>query len=411
MSVFNYYRGLPKAVYIIFFAQIINRFGDFVVPFLTLFLVKIMGYSYQEAGLAAMLASLATIPGSFAGGKIADHIGRKTTYCIFQSAAGISLLLCVFFNESVTIVVLICVSSFLNGGVKPIFSAIIADVLPSDKRQQGYSLSYLGINIGVALGPVVAGFLFNNYLPLIFIGDSVTSFLAVALMMRHIKESLPGHDSDQSGSEHERRENGTLLKVLFRRPRILAYMIINLFFSAVYAQHVFGLPIVLNDIFGPDGPRYYGSVMSFNAVTVLIITLFITRATHKWHPLAAVTLAGILYAAGFGMIGLIEDISMFFLSTFIWTIGEILIVTNSGVFIANYAPQNFRARFNAVMSLSWYGGAILGTAAMGTVMDAIGIRGVWLFIFIFGLCGAAGMHLLKLRMISDRKDDIEVIDT
>ena len=143
MKIFNTYKGLPKSIYIIFFAQIINRFGDFVLPFLTLFLVKKLGLSFQSAGFAAMVASLSTIPGSFAGGKIGDHWGRKKTYTMFQSLAGVSLLSCVFFNNPNIIIVLVCISSFLNGGVRPIISAIITDVLPAEQRQQGFSLSYL----------------------------------------------------------------------------------------------------------------------------------------------------------------------------------------------------------------------------------------------------------------------------
>jgi len=398
MNFIYYYRGLPKAVYIIFFAQIINRFGDFVLPFLTLYLVEKMGFTYQQAGFAAMLASLSAIPGGFAGGKTADHIGRKRTYAIFQTAAGISIFFCTFFENAWLIVGFICLSSFLNGGVRPIFSAIIADVLPPEKRQQGYSLSYLGINIGVALGPIVAGFLFNHYLPLIFIGDALTSFLAVALMMLNISESMPDAETAINENRNESPETGSLLSVLFKRPPILFYMIINIFLSAVYNQQVFGLPIVLNEVFGNDGARNYGFLMSLNAVTVLVLTMLISHATHRWHPLSSITLTGLLYAVGFGMIGLISDLPLFMLSTLVWTVGEILIVTNSGVFVASYTPQNYRARFNAAMSLSWCAGSVIGTSGMGVLMNMIGIRNVWAVVFFFGLAGAAGMHLLKLRL-------------
>ena len=34
-----------------------------------------MGLDYESAGFAVMLIALSSIPGSFAGGQIADHIG------------------------------------------------------------------------------------------------------------------------------------------------------------------------------------------------------------------------------------------------------------------------------------------------------------------------------------------------
>ena len=77
-------------------------------------------------------------------------------------------------------------------------SAIVTDVLPAEKRQIGFSISYLGINLGAALGPLAAGFLFNHYIPLIFIGDAITSLLAVTLVALNIKETLPDYSNSEA---------------------------------------------------------------------------------------------------------------------------------------------------------------------------------------------------------------------
>lgn len=407
MGYFGSYRGLPKSIYVIFFAQVINRFGDFVLPFLSLFLVKKLGLSYQSAGVAVMLNSLAVIPGSFAGGKIADHFGRKRAYAIFQLSAAICLFLCAFTESPQIIIVLVCMSSFFNGGVRPIISAIITDVLPAEKRQMGFSLSYLGINLGVSTGLLVAGFLFNHYIPLIFIGDAITSFLAVLLVMINIKESLPDYADDKSISDEERSESGNVFSVLLRRPKILFFLIINIVLNVVYIQHTFSLPMMLDSIFGSNGASNFGIIMSFNAVTVIVMTMLITHGTRKWKSLSAIALAGIMYAIGFGMITFIRSMPLYILSTFIWTIGEIMLVTNFGVYIANNTPQNYRARFNAVTSLSWGIGAALGTSLIGRYMDYFGVKAVWPLVFCLGLLGSVGMYLLKIRTEKVIKVDLQ----
>lgn len=407
MGYFNAYRGLPKSIYIIFFAQIINRFGDFVLPFLSLFLVKNLGLSYQSAGIAVMLNSLATIPGSFAGGKIADHFGRKRAYAIFQLSAAICLLFCAFVKNPQVIIILVCMSSFFNGGVRPIISAIITDVLPAEKRQMGFSLSYLGINLGVSTGLLFAGFLFNHYIPLIFIGDAITSFLAVFMVMTNITESLPDYSQDVSISKDERNEEGNVFSVLLRRPKILVFLIINIILNVVYIQHTFSLPMMLDNVFGSSGASKFGIIMSFNAVTVLVMTMVITHATRKWKSLSSIALAGIMYAVGFGIITFIRSMPLYILSTFIWTLGEIMLVTNFGVYIANNTPQNYRARFNAVTSLSWGIGAALGTSLMGRYMDYFGVKAVWPLIFFLSAFGAAGMYLLKLKTEGNAAAEIQ----
>ena len=403
LRLFDTYRGLPKSIYVVFFAQIINRFGDFVLPFLSLFLVKKLGLSYQSAGVAAMMASLSTIPGSFAGGKIADHFGRKKTYALFQALAGVSILSCVFFSNPRAIIALVCIASFLNGGVRPIISAIITDVLPAEKRKQGFSLSYLGINLGVSLGPIVSGFLFNHYLPLIFIGDALTSFMAVALVALNIEETLPDKTKTEKHDvrQEEKSEGGNVFTVLLKRPKILVFLIINIFLSITYTQHSFSLPMMLDRVFGADGARNYGIVMSFNAITVLAMTMYVTHLSRNWKPLSSIALTGLLYAVGFGMLVFIRSMPLYIVSAFIWTIGEILLVTNFGVYIANNTPQNFRARFNAVTSLSWALGSMMGTSLMGIYMDKFGVPAVWPLVCCFGLIGAAGMYILKVKTEKD----------
>lgn len=390
------YKGLPKSIYIIFLAQVINRFGDFVLPFLSLFLVRKLGLSYVSAGFAVTLTTIATIPGSFAGGKIADHIGRKKSYVIFQLAAAFFLLLCVFTVNPQIFIALICMSTFFNGGVRPIISAIITDVLPADKRQVGFSLSYLGINLGVALGPIVAGFLFNHYIPLMFIGDAATSFLAVVLVIFNIKETLPYNDN-KNIREEEKSETGNVFTVLFKRPRILIFLIVDIFICITYTQTNFSLPMMMTHVFGSNGAKNYGFIMSSNAITVLVMTAIVTRKIRKWNVLNVMAVSGLLYVVGFGMITFIHSMPLYILSTFIWTIGEIMNATNFGVYIANNTPQNFRARFNAVTSLSWGIGAVIGTSFMGRYIDYMGINAVWPLVSVMALIGAAGMYILKLK--------------
>lgn len=393
---FDTYKGLPKSIYIIFLAQVINRFGDFVLPFLSLFLVRKLGLSYVSAGFAVTLTTIATIPGSFAGGKIADHIGRKKSYIIFQIAAAFFLLLCVFTLNPKIIIALVCISTFFNGGVRPIISAMITDVLPADKRQIGFSLSYLGINLGVALGPIVAGFLFNHYIPLMFIGDAATSFLAVTLVIFNIKETLPANDN-KNIREEEKSETGNVFTVLFKRPRILIFLIIDIFICITYTQTNFSLPMMMTHVFGSNGAKNYGFIMSSNAITVLVMTAIVTRKIRKWNVLSVMAVSGLLYVIGFGMITFIHSMPLYILSTFIWTIGEVMNATNFGVYIANNTPQNFRARFNAVTSLSWGIGAVIGTSFMGRYIDYMGINAVWPLVSVMALIGAAGMYLLKLK--------------
>lgn len=398
LKIFDTYRGLPRNMYIMFGATVINRFGDFVLPFLTMYLTIKLGLSVGIAGIIVMIASLIGIPASFLGGKFADEIGRKKTYLIVQGGAALFLIPCAFLHNPIPIVISLLISTFFHGAVRPPLNAIITDILPPHQRQMGFSLQYLGINLGVAVGPIVAGFLFNNFLPMLFIGDALTSFIAIFLIWKNVKEVSPDNLADTAYTEQEKKETGSTVNVLLRRPLIVIFLLVNILYSFVYSQHGFSLPLTTDEVFGSSGASRFGILMSVNAFTVLFCTVGITSITKHFKPMINITLAGIMYAVGFGMLGMVDSFYLFILSTVIWTLGEILVVTNFGVYLANHSPSNFRARFNAVGSFSSSIGAALGTSIAGKLLQYTELNDIWTITFvlsIIGMVGMFGIHIIE----------------
>ena len=73
LNIFKSYKGLPKAC--MFYLW--HRFGDFVMPFLTLYLTIKIGLSAEVTGFIVMITSIINMPASLLGGYAADKFGRK----------------------------------------------------------------------------------------------------------------------------------------------------------------------------------------------------------------------------------------------------------------------------------------------------------------------------------------------
>jgi MFS family permease len=393
------YRGLPRSIYVLFFARIVNAVGSFVYPFLTMFLTQKLNLSAGEAGMYILFSGISFIPGSFLGGKLADVIGRKRVMVLGQFLSGLFFIPCAFLGTSILIPWLIIFADFFIGMTHPANQAMATDLSTPETRKATFSLLYLGHNIGFAVGPLIAGFLFNRYVSLIFLGDAATTFISVLLVLLLVTESKPSEERIQEGfadTGTEKAEQGSLLKALWTRPVLVVFVLIVMVLNFVYAQMTFSLPLQLMELFNDRGPALYGSIMTFNALVVIIFTTVMISLLKKVKPVLNVMIAGILYACGFGMIYYLDTIFLFFLSTFIWTIGEIIGAINSEVYIANHTPISHRGRFNSVLPVLTSVGFVTGPAVMGAFIEQYSVRAVWSFSFFLALAGAAALIILYL---------------
>jgi MFS family permease len=396
---FRTYRGLPRPVYILFIARIVNRLGDFVKLFLTLYLTRYLGMDEAQTGLIMTLIGAFAIVGTLVGGKITDHGDRKTILIISQILSASIAGFCGFIPDSPMLPWALILFNFFTSAARPANTAMLTDLTTPDNRGSSFSLLYLGINIGVSVGPLVAGFLFNNFRQWIFWGDSITTFLSVILVIVFIpsikKEEMIVH------SEKEAEEKAHIFSALVKRPILLIYSILLPLTSFVYSQHSFSLPLLLEDILNNDGPRYYGIIMSVNAVTVLVLTPLLTSWLNRIKPLLNMALGQLCYAIGFGMLFFAIRSPLFFLlSTVIWTLGEILNVINSGVFIANHTPINYRGRFSAWFATARTAGHISGPVISGVLLKSFGLSAIWMVTFAIG---TALFFLYRSLDIMDRK--------
>ncbi|HUX49680.1 MAG TPA: MFS transporter [Spirochaetia bacterium] len=392
------YRELPRSIHVLFFARMVNSMGAFVFPFLTLYLTQKLHLSAATSGSFMLLIAAAHVPGTILGGKLADSIGRKKILLIGQTAAGLFLLPGVFLGNSMLVPWSILVAQFFAALGQPSNQAMAMDLTTKANRQAAFSLLFLGYNLGFAVGPMLAGFMFAHLTWMLFLGDAVTTIVSVALVAALVPDTTPSkeHISESVAvNSGERAEEGHTVRALLARPLLLAFAAIVAILTFVYAQNGFALPLQLNKLFGTQGPVFYGSMMTLNAIIVIVLTAPAVALTRGNRPVTNIMIAALCYAIGFGMIFFIRTYAIFFISVAIWTLGEILISTNSNVYISNHTPISHRGRFNSIFPLITGGGRALSPAVVGWYIRFVGVQLVWPL--MAALAALAGLALVVLR--------------
>lgn len=397
MNIFRMYRGLGTPVYVTVSATIINRMGNFVVPFLALFLTLRLGYSEAAAGFTVMAVGSGSFIGALVGGRIADQLGRKQLLTISYVLSAIALATSGFLvdsgNNLSSIIPLLVINEISAGSVRPTLRSILTDLSLPQRRKDAFSLNYLGINVGVALGPLIAGVLFERYLPWLFWGDAISSFIAAALVFRWVPETRP--TLDEQVSEDEAFESQPPLKAFFQRPLLVIFTLAMTFQSMVYSQFGFSLPLHINQLFS-NGPLKFSQVMSFNALLVLALTPLYTSLTSKFHALIMSAVACLLYVIGFGALALEPGWGLFFSLTAVWTSGEILSVIHQMGYFSQLVPANYRGQFNSYSTVTMSAARVASPAIGGLVIGAFGLPGLWATMAALAAVAALVFLVLKI---------------
>ncbi|MDD3671223.1 MAG: MFS transporter [Sphaerochaetaceae bacterium] len=398
-GMFSLYKGLPRPVYVLFVATIMNGVGIFVYPFLVLLLTQHLGYTDAWAGVFMSVAALAYLPGSFIGGKLADKIGRKRVMVIGQLLASCMFVVCGFLGNSQLVPFFILMNLLFDGMTDPARSALMTDVTDQENRQASFSLNYLGHNLGFALGPVIAGLFFYKAPQWLFFGNAIAATISIIFVAFSVPESKPDQaaiEASFKSNSTEKAHPGGLFKALFSRPRLLLLAVCVTFFSFTYSQSLFALPLYTTRLFGKAGATLYGTMMSLNAVVVVCSNAFIVMALKKSHPLRSIALAGVLYAFGFACMGLARTPLWFYLLTVVYTLGEVVDATNTHYYIANNTPMSHRARFSAILPVIMGTGHAIAPVIGGQVSSRHGLGVLWVLVGITAIIGAIGVFILYL---------------
>ena len=220
-SIFGVYMGLPKPLYTLFIATVVNSVGIFVFPFMTLYLTGRLGMSQSAAGNFMFIISIIYIPGNYIGGKIADKFGRKKLMVIAQLISAALYIPCGFAVFSKYVPWLILASVLFDGITDPARTAMMTDLTTPENRRTAFSLTYLGHNLGFAVGSLIAGFLFEHASSWLFWGNALAVFAATAIVSAKVPETKPTQeqiDATIGSGSTEEAHRGTLMQALMSRP-------------------------------------------------------------------------------------------------------------------------------------------------------------------------------------------------
>ena len=175
--------GLPRELWILFIATLVNRAGTMALVFLTLYGTRSLGLTDGQAGLVFTVYGIGAIITAPLAGRLSDRAGPLRVMKLSLFFSGAVLFVLPFAQTLFAILVITFLWAVAGEALRPASMAIISDVAAPEQRKPAFALNRLAINLGMSVGPVVGGFLAEVSFKAIFFVDGATSIAAGLILV------------------------------------------------------------------------------------------------------------------------------------------------------------------------------------------------------------------------------------
>ena len=174
----------------------------------------------------------------------------------------------------------------------------------------------------------------------------------------------------------------------------MAFIGVTVMMTLVYMNMNTTLGVFLRDQHGLAEVGY-GSLLSINAILVVLFQFWIARRLEKYAPMLMVAAGSLLYAIGFAMYGFVSGYALFVIAMLVITIGEMVVSPFQQALVASFAPEDMRGRYMAVSGLSWGIAFAVGPYFAGLMLDSANPNLLWAFCGLLGILAAIGFTVLN----------------
>lgn len=213
--------GQPKALYLLFFAELWERFGFYTVQALmVLYLTNSLNFSDTKAYNISSASSALLYAAPLIGGWLADRVLGFQRAIIF----GFILYIIGYFlldaNAELAFYFSLALIITANGYFKANISSLLGTVYTENdpRRDRGFTIFYMGINIGSMIGPITAAIIQEHYgyhLAFAACGIGLLIGFIVFMILRH--RLLRKHGLEPHGMITDSKQT-------LRRTRVLTYL-------------------------------------------------------------------------------------------------------------------------------------------------------------------------------------------
>jgi len=363
-----------------------------IIPVLSLHFVDDLRWPAAWLGIVLGVRQFLQQTLTVVGGALADRLGAKRLIVI-----GLGIRTMGFAGAAHAVdlpaLMLTAVLAAVGGSLfdSPSGAAIAALTTP-EERPRFYSVRGVMTGLGLTTGPWIGS-------RLLAIDFALVAYLSAALYIAALLLTAALLPNVRVGRPDQPLSYGVRLALRDRSFVTLTALLMGYWF--MWVQLSISLPLKAEALSGLKSSL--GDLYTVNALVTIVLQVPIVRwIERRFRPMPALTIGVAIMALGLGCIGVAPDLPIMLVCIAVFSVGNLIALTNQNTVIANLARPEARGSYFGVsaMGLAMGGslGNVLGSALYGESVRLATPAMPWLAIMFVGLSAALGLWLLSRRV-------------
>ena len=388
------YSGLSRNSWYLCLVMLINRSGTMVIPFMTIYCVKVLHFTVTDAGWVMAAFGAGSICGAFIGGKLTDKIGFYDLQIFALFSGGVLFIIAGYQHTFLSLAISAYVLSFCNESFRPANSSAIAYYSTNENKTRSYSLNRLAVNLGWAVGGALGGFLASYSYHSLFWVDGCTNILAALMLLKLIPRS-------GSVKPAKIKTDETVSSSAYNDKIYLLFILFVVLFATCFFQLFTMQPLFYKMDWGYN-EQTIGFLMALNGLLIVIIEMvLIHRLEGRRHALKYISSGVILVGIGFVILNVMPAVIWSgLLVVFFITLGEMLAMPFMNSFwITRTTPRN-RGEYAALYTMAWSTAQVLAPTLGSQLILYGGFSLLWWL--LGGVCLVAAIGFMLMYRVNYR---------
>lgn len=354
---------MPKKVWLLVIGMFVNVVGNsFLWPLNTIYMHDYLGKSLAVAGLVLMANAGAGVIGNLLGGYLFDKIGGFKSIMAGILLSIFALVYLVYNHDWYPYIIFHTLLGFSGGIIFPSMFAMVGTIWPEGGRKAFNSI-YLAQNVGVAIGPALAGLVASVHIDYIFAANLVfyVLFLFIAYFGYKKLEIAPDRHTDVIREAGPIKHKAPFYALLILVTGYLITWLVYSQWSTTISTYALSIGISL---------REYSFIWTINGLLIVIgqpiIKPLIKRLENQLKMQMLIGTS--IFIISFIVLSFAGTFKMFIVSMVILTFGEMIVWPTIPTLASQLAPKGRDGFYQGIVNSAGTLGRMIGPFAGGVLV-------------------------------------------